>query len=204
MLALVAAAAAARQVETLRPDLGGAARIADWDLDGSGAWAIRDGLMVLTRAGTPAGPIRRPSALAILKSGDFRTATVTAQIRSTADVSVVNRDLEVILAYQTSARFYYVHLAGITNDVHNGIFLVADADRKRIDPGTSPPQLTDQRWHDVRVVWDGGAGSIDVYVDRSAAPVMRAVDATLRHGRIGIGSFDDTGEFKDIVVQASK
>ena len=210
VVALMSASAAitaggARQIETtLRPNLAAAERLADWDLDGSGVWTIRGGMMVLARAGTPSGAIRRPSALAILKTGDFRRASVTAEIRSTADVTVVNRDLEIILAYQGPARFYYVHLAGITNDVHNGIFLVADADRKRIDPGTSPPQLTDQSWHAARVEWNGATGHIDVYVDESAKPVMQAIDHTLTTGRVGLGSFDDTGEFRNIVVRGSK
>jgi hypothetical protein len=29
-------------------------------------------------------------------------------------------------------------------------------------------------------------------------PVMRAVDSTFRHGRVGVGSFDDRGDF-DVV-----
>ena len=210
VVALIATAAAmaaggARQIETtLRPNLAAAERLADWDLDGSGDWTIRAGMMILAKAGTPSGAIRRPSALAILKSPDFRRASVAAEIRSTADVTVVNRDLEIILAYQGPARFYYVHLAGITNDVHNGIFLVADADRKRIDPGASPPQLKDQSWHQARVAWDGATGHIDVYVDGSAKPVMQAIDRTLTTGRVGLGSFDDTGEFRNIVVRGSK
>lgn len=203
IIMLSLALAAARQT-SVRPNFGSTDRLADWDLDGSGTWTIRDGMMILSKAGTPAGPVRRPSALVILKTPAFSRASVTAEIRSTADVAVTNRDLEVVVGYQSPTRFYYVHLAGITNDVHNGIFLVADADRKRIDPGASPPQLTDQAWHEARVEWDGAAGQIDVYVDKSAKPVMQATDHVLTSGRVGVGSFDDTGEFRNIVVRGSK
>jgi len=49
-------------------------------------------------------------------------------------------------------------------------------------------------------VWDGESGSIDVYVDGSKTPVMHAVDRTLTSGQVGVGSFDDTGEFKNIAI----
>ena len=90
--------------------------------------------------------------------------------------------------------------AGITDAVHNGIFLVADADRRRIDAGTAAPQLTDDAWHAVRVDWSAGSGKIEVYVDESTTPVLQASDSTISEGRVGFGSFDDTGEFRKIQV----
>lgn len=158
------------------------------------------GALVLEEPGVPAGPIRRPAAVAVLRSDPLRRGSVRAEIRSTAPVGVPQRDLLVVVGYQSPTRFYYVHLAGVTDAVHNGIFLVADADRKRIDSGTGLPQLIDAEWHEVRVQWDGVAGNIDVYVDGSVDPVLEAPDATLGEGRIGFGSFDDTGEFREIRV----
>jgi hypothetical protein len=37
-------------------------------------------------------------------------------------------------------------------------------------------------------------------VDDFAAPVLRAVDNTIRAGRVGFGFFDETGEFRSIVI----
>ena len=205
LISLLAAPWAAVQTPTrgelrITPKFTGPEVLRDWTLDGTGTWAVSEGMLVLTKAGTPAGAIRRPAALAILKSPAFGRVTISAALRSTAPLETTNRDLEFIVGYQSPTRFYYIHLAGITNDVHNGIFLVADADRKRIDPGTTPPQLKDQQWHDARAVWDGASGSIDVYVDGSKTPVMHAVDRTLTSGQVGVGSFDDTGEFKNISI----
>src|SRR4029079_5956132 len=84
--------------------------LAEWDLDGSGQWTIANGLLILAKAGAPTGPIRRPAALAILKSPPMARVTVEAQIRSTAALDVVNRDLEIVFGYESPARFYYVHL----------------------------------------------------------------------------------------------
>ncbi len=195
---------AARQDVSVRPTLADAARLAEWDLDGSGQWSVGNGLLVLAKAGVPSGPIRRPAAVAILKTPPLVRVTVEAEIRSTAPLDVVNRDLEIIFDYESPSRFYYVHLAGITNDVHNGVFLVAGADRRRIDPGTAPPQLKDQSWHDVRLERDGSTGRVQVYVDRSPTPAWDLVDTTIRAGRVGFGSFDDTGEFRNVAVKGSR
>ncbi len=37
-------------------------------------------------------------------------------------------------------------------------------------------------------------------VDGSATPALQANDTSIRAGRVGLGSFDDTGEFRNVVV----
>jgi hypothetical protein len=206
LLLIIAAAvmlpmpASARKSVTVRPDLGSRQRIADWTLDGSGKWDVADGLLRLTGAGVPTGPIRRPAGLAILKSAPFTKLTLEADIKSTAPIDLPVRDVELVFGYQSPTRFYYVHLAGITNAVHNGIFVVADADRRRLDAPDSVPQMKDQAWHHVRLERDPATGRIEIFMDGSAAPVLKAIDKTIAAGRIGFGSFDETGEFRNIVI----
>lgn len=201
VMAALYAVAVAQQPMTLRPRLDSAERLGDWTLDGSGSWEIAGGKLVLVKEGTPAGPIRRPAALAILKSPAFGRVTLEAEIRSTAPPDLKVRDLLLIVGYESPTRFYYVHLSGVTDGVHNGIFLVADADRRRIDDGKGEPQLKDQAWHRARVERDSSTGRIDVFVDGSAKPVLQATDTTIPSGRVGLGSFDETGEFRGITVK---
>ena len=191
---------AAQQPTTIRPDLGSAQHIADWNLDGSGTWDVTANTLRLTGAGTPGGPIRRPAALAILKSAPLTKLTLEAEIKSTAPVDLPVRDVELIFGYESPTRFYYVHLAGITNAVHNGIFLVADADRRRLDQPDSVPQMKDQAWHHVRLERDPVSGRIEIFMNGSTTPALKATDTTIAAGRIGFGSFDETGEFRNIVV----
>jgi hypothetical protein len=191
---------AAHQAFSSRPDLAAPDALTRFTLDGSGAWEVRDRTLVLTKAGTPGGPIRRPAALAVLQSAPLVRTTVHVEMRSTAPEEVKNRDLEIIFGYESPRRFYYVHLAGITDANHNGIFLVADKDRRRIDDGTAAPQLTDREWHRVRLERDGATGRIEVFVDGSEQPALRANDTTIAAGRVGLGSFDDTGEFRGFSV----
>lgn len=188
---------------TVRADLDSAERIADWTLDGSGTWEVAGNSLRLTKAGVPGGPIRRPAALAVLKSPAFTQMTLEAEIKSTAPVDLPVRDVELIFGYESPTRFYYVHLAGITDAVHNGIFVVADADRRRLDEPNSAPQMKDQAWHRVRLERDPATGRIEVFLDGSKTPVLKATDTTIRAGRVGFASFDETGEFRDIVVTGS-
>lgn len=188
------------QAQVLRPSFDSAARLADWTPDGSGIFEVKDGMLVLVKAGVPAGPIRRPAGLAILKSAPLGRLTFEVDVRSPQPLDLLVRDVNIVIGWQSPTRFYYIHLAGKTDDVHNGIFLVNDADRKRLDRPTSPPQLRDQAWHHVRVERDPASGRIAVYVDRSAAPVLEATDTTLPSGRVGLGSFDETAEFRNVVV----
>lgn len=191
------------QTVTIRPDLSRSQSIEQWDLDGSGSWHIETGRLIISKAGVPSGPIRRPAALAILKTKPLRRASIEAEILSTAAPDVARRDLDFVVGYESPARFYYIHLSATSDDFHNGIFLVNNADRKRIDTVTGKPLITDFTWRKVRVERDGRNGSIAVFIDGSHTPALRAKDRTIVRGRVGLGSFDDTGEFKKIVVEGS-
>ena len=201
---VVSVGSTAQKAFSTTPDLAAPNAIGQFTLDGSGTWEVKDKMLVLTKAGTPGGPIRRPAALAVLKSEPLTKATVQVEMRSTAPEEVKNRDLEIIFGYESPSRFYYVHLAGITDPNHNGIFLVDNKDRRRIDDGTTPPQLKDREWHRVRLERDGATGRIDIFVDGSTQPVLRATDRTIASGRVGLGSFDDTGEFRALSVTGSQ
>jgi hypothetical protein len=186
----------------LRPEISERRGLMDFDLDGNGGWTVREKVLVLERAGVPAGPIRRPAAMAILKSEPFQSLTYSVDVRSTAPIDLDVRDVQLIVGYQSPSRFYYVHLSAKTDGVHNGIFVVNDADRKRIDEPTSRPRLVDQQWHRVRLERDVGSGAIAVFVDDDKTPALSANDRTFTWGRVGVGSFDETGEFRAIEVAA--
>lgn len=186
----------------LTPHLDAAALTREWTLDGSGTWTAASGLLALVKPGTPAGPIRRPSALAIVNGPDLADTTLEVELRSTAALPDVTprRDALLIVGYQSPTRFYYVHISAVRDDVHNGIFVVNDADRRRIDSRSDVAPLTDQAWHRARVVRTPATGRLEVYFDAGREPIMVATDTTLRSGRAGVGSFDDTAEFRKVVV----
>jgi hypothetical protein len=205
MMLLAGAVLAAQGPVSVRPTLAPDTLAREWTLDGNGTWALRDGLLALVTAGKAGGPIRRPSALAIATAPDMTATTLEVEVRSTAALPDVTprRDALLVVGYQSPTRFYYVHLSAARDDVHNGIFLVNDADRKRIDTLSQVTPLTDQQWHRARLVRTPATGRLEVFVDGAAAPIMVATDTTLAWGRAGVGSFDDTAEFRHIVVSGT-
>jgi hypothetical protein len=202
-VAVCAVLVAARQI-TLRPVLSGSRGFVDWDLEGNGTWRLTADALVLHEAGVPSGPIRKPGAMAILKSAPVGDFTLEVDVRSTAPADLVVRDVLLIFGYQSPTRFYYVHLSARTDNVHNGIFLVHDADRRRLDPPTSRAPLTDQAWHRVRLVRQTAAGDIRVFFDDETVPVLSASDRTIVSGRVGVGSFDETAEFRNLEVKSGR
>jgi hypothetical protein len=178
--------------------------LSQFELDDASAWAVEHGALVLKLAGKPAGPIRKPARWAILKTPELGDVTLRAKLRCDQAVERKGRDVLLFFGFQSPTRFYYVHLSNEVSYPHNGVFVVNDADRKRLDEQTSEPRLHDREWHDVRLVRDARSGAIEVYLDGSGRPVLTARDATLVHGRVGFGSFDDTAAFKDIVVEGAR
>jgi hypothetical protein len=200
-LAAQAPAPAAGSPASFQADLSSPARLDAWILDGSGGWTIRDGLLLLEKAGKPSGPIRRPGALAILKTPPLGDASIDVELRSDAPEDVIQRDLLLVAGWQSPTRFYYVHLSAVRDAVHNGIFVVDDADRKRIDDASDRPALRDRAWHRARLVRTASTGRLQVFVDGETTPIMTATDRAIPSGQLGVGSFDDAGAFRGIRVQ---
>jgi hypothetical protein len=142
-------------------------------------------------------PHRSPLNFSLVRDvsvGDFRFET---RLRSTVK-DYAHRDLCLIFGYQDAAHFYYVHLGKETDDHANQIFIVNDAPRVKISTKTSPGTDWDDAWHHVRIVRRVADGAIEVYSDDMKRPVMTASDKTFTWGRVGVGSFDDTGDFDDV------
>jgi len=62
----------------------------------------------------------------------------------------------------------------------------------------APPALPDTGWHRIRVRRDVSSGQIDVWSDVGDQPLFTVVDRHFSWGQIGIGSFDETGDFDDV------
>jgi hypothetical protein len=147
-------------------------------------------------------PHRSPVNIALLKDvsvGDFQ---LDVKVRSTCR-DYGHRDVCLVFAYQDPAHFYYVHLGKQADDHANQIFIVNDAPRTKISTKTTPGTPWDDQWHHVRVARKVADGSIEVYFDDLDEPAMTAADATFAWGRIGLGTFDDTAEFDDLVLRGT-
>ena len=107
--------------------------------------------------------------------------------------------LIIVYAWRGPSHFNYVHLSddtGSEQPVHNGIFHVHGGDRVRISPEHGPCALPTEGWHKVRVVYDAAAGLVETWVDGELNPSLRGADLSLGAGRVGLGSFFNTGGFR--------
>lgn len=179
----------------------------DWNPISPEKWEFTGEEGVLLEMGTPPEGPRRPFEIATLQAGpEYTNVRIDAAVRIDEPVSVNQRDVVLVFGYQSPTRYYYAHLSqDNTIYPHNGIFLVDDADRERIDDqwlaGDPPePAITDSEYHQVQVRRCTGTGKIEIYVDDLTTPLMTATDDTLDSGRVGFGSFDNYGRIADLVV----
>lgn len=148
-------------------------------------------------------PHRSPYHIALVKELHVGEFQLDAKCRSTIK-DYGHRDMCLFFGYQDAAHFYYVHLGKKTDDRANQIFIVNGADRKKISTKTTPGTNWTDDWHQVRVVHSTADGKIAVFFDDMKTPVMEATDKTFTWGRVGVGSFDDTGEWDDVTVRGVK
>lgn len=148
-------------------------------------------------------PVRSPFNRAMLKDVLVGDCVLDVKLQSTAR-DYPHRSLCLFFGYQDPAHFYYVHFGQKTDDHANQIFIVNNEPRKKISTKTTEGTPWNNEWHRARIVRKVESGEIAVYFDDLETPVMTAVDKTFTWGQVGIGSFDDTGNFDDVRVYGHK
>ena len=142
-------------------------------------------------------PHRSPYNIALLKDVSVGDFVLTVKVQSTNGQAGNHQDMCLFFNYQDPAHFYYVHL-GKRPDPHSSqIMIVNDAPRVMITKSKSPGIPWDDKWHDVKIVRRIADGAIEIYFDDMKKPVMTAIDKTFTWGQVGLGSFDDNGNWDD-------
>jgi glucose/arabinose dehydrogenase len=180
---------------------------ADWAPVTPSKWQFTGREAILAEPGTERPGPRRPFEYAVLTKGPaFANAVIDAEVRIDTPVEITNRDVIVVFGYRSDTQFNYAHLS-TDNTIypHNGIFVVNNADRLRVEDQWNgirgaTPAIPDAEWHHVRVVRCADSGETAVYMDRSRFPLMTTVNTTLDSGRVGFGSFDNTGRIRALEV----
>jgi hypothetical protein len=174
-----------------------------WEMPFPGDWEILQEVNLhylhMERSRPPGVP-RRPLQFALLKGVKVGNFTLDVKVRS------AQQSMIVVFDYVDSLHFYYAHLSDVSGtkiSVHNGIFIVDGAPRRRIAGLEASPALPDHSWHDVRIVRDVRTGSIKVFLDNQATPRFSVIDRTFTCGQIGLGSFDETGDFAQFQLRSN-
>lgn len=153
------------------------------------------------------GDVRAPTSWSVLKNFDISCFIFTGRLKCKARSDNPHRDMVVIFHYQDPTHFYYVHFSAVSDEAHNIIGLVNGKDRVKINLESSresSARLTDMQFHDFKVTCNAETGEIKAYLDDMKTPILTAKDTTLGHGLVGVGSFDDTGSFDDIILWGKK
>ena len=140
------------------------------------------------------GVPRRPLQFARLRGVEVGSFILNVKVRRAGGSMIV------VFNYVDTLHFYYVHLSenpGTEIAVHNGIFIVDGGDRRRIAGLDAAAALPDRSWHDVRIVRNVFSGSTQVFLNKEANPRFSVLDRTFTRGQIGLGSFDETGDFSN-------
>lgn len=175
-----------------------------WKPNDPAHWRVveQEGSMVyeLTAPGEQ-GKVRAPTSWSLITGHVVTSFALSGRLKCLADPNDPHRDICIFFHFQDPTHFCYVHLSASSDESHNVIDLVNGADRVKINTepaGKSVFRLTDREWHDFKVTYDGASGKIEAFLDDLESPILTAVDKTLGHGLVGVGSFDDAGCFDDI------
>lgn len=178
-----------------------------WEQSDPKAWKLieKDGNHVYSQfqASKVETPVRSPFNRAMIKELYVSDCVLDVRLQSTVK-DYGHRDMCLFFGFQDPAHLYYVHLGKQADDHANQIFIVNNEPRKKISIESTPGTNWTDNWHHARVVRNVETGSIEVYFDNMEKPVMRAVDKTFTWGQVGIGTFDDTGNFDDVTVYGKK
>jgi hypothetical protein len=149
-------------------------------------------------------PHRSPHSIALLKEIEVTDFELTASVQNTNVTAGPHRDLCLFWGYQDPSHFYYVHFGAQADPHACQIFIVNDAPRTMITVDQAKGTPWTDGWHEVKVVRRVADGSIEVYFDDMQKPLMTARDKTFTWGQVGIGTFDDHGNFDEIVLRGIK
>ena len=145
---------------------------------------------------------RAPVQYALLEHEPAGCFTLDVEVQGAA----ASASLIVVYAWKDPLHFNYVHLSTDSareQPVHNGVFHVYGGDRVRISNDEGPRSLADAlKWTPVRIVYDASRGLVETSIDGRKNPSLRAADFSLGAGRIGLGSFFNTGSFRKFELRA--
>lgn len=178
-----------------------------WQATDSAAWRIEDGrggkVLALHKQSDYKPEVRSPRNINLIKDVVVGSFVLELKMHSTTR-DYGHRDMCLFFGHQDPSHFYYVHIANASDAHANSIFIVNGEPRVSIAKTRTEGTKWDEGWHTVRLVRDVDRGTIEVFFDDFEEPIMTAVDHNFKSGQIGVGSFDDTGQFDDIRLRGLK
>ena len=144
--------------------------------------------------------VRSPYSIALIRDlylGDF---VMDLKMKST-NKPYGHLDLCLFFGHQDPTHFYYAHIALRADPRAHSIMVVDNKPRVSIVKKRNKGIVWGDKWHHVRLVRRVKDGTVEVYFDDMTKPIMSAVDKRFSWGRVGVGSFDDIGNYDEIKIR---
>ena len=179
----------------------------DWQATDPEAWRIEDSgssrILALYKQSSYKPEVRSPVNINLIKDVVVGSFVLELKMHSTTR-DYGHRDMCLFFGHQDPSHFYYIHIANLSDPHANSIFIVNGEPRVSIAKTRTEGTKWDDNWHTVRLERDVEEGTIEVFFDDGIEPIMTAVDHNFKWGKVGVGSFDDTGQFDEIQLQGLK
>jgi len=181
------------------------AETANWVFTDAAAWTVRQDenhgqVLALEKESEYEPLVRSPLNIAWLNNIQVSNFIFEVEAMSTSR-EYGHRDLCFFFGKQSDTEFYYVHIATASDPHANSIFLVNNEPRISIaEKRTEGTKWENGKFHSIRIERSAASGKILVFFDDMENPIMEAVDKTFNAGFMGLGSFDDVGEFRNLKV----
>jgi hypothetical protein len=187
-------------------DFTSAASVADFAFTQPARWKWNDGddrgSLELLGASDYKPPFRSPTSIALVPNLLVADFDLEVELLQTGR-NYGHRDMCLFLGFVSPAKYDYVHMATSPDDRAHNIFRVDGAPRTNLaDVAEQGIDWGDGEWHRVRLERRTEPGTIRVFWDGSEEPILEAVDKGFDWGRVGFGSFDDSGRVTGIRVWA--
>lgn len=179
----------------------------DFEMSDPAAWKFStngkgSGALELHKASDYRARVRSPFNIALIRGHQFGDFIMELDMQQTGR-EYGHRDMCLFFAVKDPTNFYYVHMATVADPNAHNVFLVNDEPRRNIAKKTTDGvEWGTEIWRHVRLERTVADGKIRVFFDDMKTPIMEADDTHFDFGRIGVGSFDDTGKVDNIRIWA--
>jgi hypothetical protein len=160
---------------------------------------VKQNVLSLFKQSNYKPPVRSPLNIAWINDLKVSHFVLEAKCRITTEL-IPHRDLCFFLAGVDASHMIYCHVSQQEDKIHNQIHLVDGKDREPITVKHSKGTPWDDKYHTVKITRD--EAGVSVYFDGKL--LMTTDRKDLPVGKLGVGSFDDLGNFAEITVWGKK
>jgi hypothetical protein len=171
-----------------------------WKIDRDTVDGLKKNVLAQFQASKSNPPVRSPFNQGWINDLVVGPFVMEVKLRSTKP-DYGHRDMCLFFGGVDASHLFYVHLGKVPDPHCHNIFIVDGAPRKAIAEKVNEGAPWDDKYHTVRLSRDE-QGNIKVFWD--GRQIMTAKNDKFPAGKLGVGSFDDVGNFTRITVWGRK